>query len=93
MATSTDAGRPGAKPVNVFRDRAISVSVFRNQATVRDKERTFFSASLQRSYKAGDAFKSTHSLDKDDLPVAQLLGQAWAWIVQEEAAMRQKASA
>ena len=42
---------------------------------------------------AGDAFKATSSLDKDDLPAAQLLlAQAWAWMVQEEAALRKKAA-
>ena len=80
------------KPVKVFRDGRISVSVFRNRATVSGQERLFHNASLQRTYKEGETFKSTHSLGKDDLPVGQLLlSQAWEWIVNEEATLRKKA--
>ena len=87
------AAESSTKPVKVFRDGRLSVSVFRNHATVRDQERVFHNAYLQRSYKDGDAFKTTSSLGKDDLPAAQLLlAQAWAWIVQEEATLRKNAA-
>jgi hypothetical protein len=93
MPAATAVPETSSKPVKVFRDRRLSVSVFRNRATVEDRERTFHSVSLQRSYKDGEAFKNTHSLGKDDLPAAQLLlAQAWQWIVGEEAAQRLKAA-
>ena len=94
MTTATEAPQASTKPVKVFRDRRLSVSIFRNHATVRDEDRTFHSVSVQRSYKDGDAFKSTHSLGKDDLPAIQLLlAQAWEWIVNEEATQRKQAAA
>src|SRR5438034_487730 len=74
------------KPVKVFRDRRLSVSVFRNHATVRDQDRLFHNVSIQRAYKDGEELKNTHSFGKDDLPAVQLLlAQAWEWIVNEEA--------
>jgi hypothetical protein len=55
---------------------------------------TFFNTYVQRAYKDGDQYKTTHSLGKDDLlPAQQLLSQAWAWVVEEEAKQRQKAKA
>ena len=81
------------KPVKVCRDRNLSVSIFPNTATVRGKEMTFFNSQIQRSYKDGDEFKATHSLGKDDLlRAAQLLSQAWTWIVDEETSRRKKAA-
>jgi len=83
----------GTKPVKVFRDRNLSVTVFRNHATVRDQDRVFHNAYVQRSYKDGDEFKTTSALGKDDLPRVQLLvSQAWGWIVEQEAALRTKAA-
>jgi hypothetical protein len=94
MTTVTAAPKTATKPIKVFRDRRLSVSVFRNGLTVRDQERTFHNVSIQRSHKDGDAYKTTHSLGKDDLPAAQLLlAQAWQWMVNEEAALRKKAAA
>ena len=91
MTTATAVPENFTKPVRVFRDRRLSVSVFRNPT--RDQERTFHSVFLQRSYKDGDAYKAIHSLGKDDLPAAQLLlAQAWEWLVNEEAALRKKAA-
>lgn len=79
------------KPVKVFRVRGLSVSVFQNRATVRDREVIFPKVHLQRTYKEGDTFKTTTSLGRDDLLVAQqLLQQAWEWIVTDEAAKRKK---
>src|SRR5438876_2290740 len=98
MTTATTSGAPSSpetstKPVKVFRDRRLCVSVFRNYATVRDQERTFHSVSMQRSYKDGEAYKTTHSLGKDDLPAMQLLlAQAWEWMVHEDAILRKKAA-
>ena len=94
MTTATDLApaETATKPVKVFRVRGLSASVFYNRATVRDREMIFPKVHLQRTYKFGDAFKTTTSLGRDDLPVAQLLlHQAWEWILNEEAARRKKA--
>jgi len=82
-----------SKPVRVFRAGRLSASVFKNMVKVRDRDVAFFNTYLQRTYKdkEGDQFKSTYSLGKDDLLAAQaLLGQAWAWTVEEEAKLRGK---
>lgn len=92
MAETAVIDQPTAattKPVKVFRVRGLSVSIFRNTATVRDREVTFHKASLTRTYKDGDEFKTTGSLGRDHLLTAQqLLGQAWEWIVSEEAKLK-----
>ena len=81
-----------SKPVRVFRAGRLSVSVFKNTVTVRDREVTFFNTYLQRTYKESDQFKTTTGLGRDDLlPAQQLLGQAWQWVVEEDAKQRQKA--
>lgn len=91
MTTATTEIGAATKPVKVFRAGRLSVSVFRNRVTVRDQERAFHDVSIQRTYKDGDALKTTHSLGKDDLPAVQLLvAQAWEWIVNEDAALRKK---
>ena len=86
-----DSVGTSTKPAKVFRIRGLSVSVFQNRATVRDREVIFPKVHLQRTYKDGDTFKTTTSLGRDDLLVAQqLLQQAWEWIVTDEAAARTK---
>lgn len=93
MDTATDVAptETTTKPLKVFRDGALSVAIFPNRVTVRDKDRTFHSASPERSYKDGDGYKSTHRLGKDDIPAMRmLLGQAWAWMNDAEAADRAK---
>jgi hypothetical protein len=94
VLTDAPAEAPGKKPAHVLTDRGLSVSVFANTATVRDREVTFFDSYIQRTYKDGEEFKKTHKLAKDDLlKAAQLLTQAWAWIVDEEAAARKEKKA
>lgn len=94
MTTATATPATATKPVKVFRDRLLSVSVFRNRIKVRSYDRTFHSVSIQRRYKDGDAYKTAHSFGKDDVPALQLLlGQAWAWMVNDEAAHREKPAA
>jgi hypothetical protein len=93
-ATLEIAAKTGTKPVKVFRAGRLSATVFKNSATVRDREVTFFNTYLQRTYKDGEAFKTANSLGTEDLlPAQQLLSQAWAWVVEEEAKLRQKAKA
>jgi hypothetical protein len=76
------------KPVQAFRMRGISASVFANDVTTDDgRELTRFDVSIQRRYRDGDEFKTTTSFRRDDLPILQLLARrAWEFIVDEEAA-------
>ena len=85
-----DLSETSTKPVRVFRaPRGLSASVFLNRATVRDREVAFFKTQLQRTYKDGDEFKTTQSLGRDDLlTAANLLTDAWRWVVAEEAKLR-----
>ncbi len=71
------------KPVESFRLRGVSASVFLNE-TEQDG-RPFFKVSLQRSYKTKDGFKSTNSFSRDDLPlVAEVVNDAWRAILKRE---------
>ena len=71
------------KPIHVIRRRGVKVSVFEN----RSGETTFHKVTIQKIYREdGGAWKTTTSLGRDDLPVAQLLiGQAWEHILNKEA--------
>ncbi len=74
------------KPVKVFRNRGLSASVFPHRAMVKDRSVTFHNVTLQRTYKVGEEFKTTSSLDRDDVPVAILLLQrAWEFILETDA--------
>ena len=73
------------KPVKVFRLRGVSASVFANTAKTADREVSYYKVSLQRTYKDGDKFQTTHSFNRDDLPIAvYLLKKAWAFILESE---------
>lgn len=70
------------KPVETFRLRGISASVFRNKS---EDGTSFHKVSLQRTYRQGDEFKNTQSLGRDDLPIAaMLLQKAWEYVLQAE---------
>ncbi|MEX0702382.1 MAG: hypothetical protein WD069_09830 [Planctomycetales bacterium] len=82
MESSTT--KSAAKPVETFRLKGISASVFENKS--EDGKTTFHKVSLQRSYRQDDQWKQTQSLSRDDLPIAQLLLQkAWEFILEAEA--------
>lgn len=66
------------KPVRVFRLRGLSASVFRNRAKGKDRDLPYFKVSLKKTYRDGESFKTTTSLSRDDLPVADMLIK-WAW--------------
>ena len=75
-----------SKPVEVFRRRGISASVFANIAEVEGRKVTFHKVSIQRRYKDGDEWKTTTSFGRDDLPVVSHIAQlAWDWILSAEA--------
>ena len=72
-----------AKPVETFRLRGISASIFENKS--EDGKTTFHKVSLQRTYRQDDEWKTTQSLSRDDLPIAALLlHKAWEFILQVE---------
>ena len=78
--------QPSVKPVQVYRLRGISVSVFANQTQRDGRESTYHKVSVQRTYKEGEEFKTTASLSRDDLPIASMLMQrAWEFILEAEA--------
>ncbi|QDU52987.1 hypothetical protein Pan110_53690 [Gimesia panareensis] len=79
MSDKTDSN----KPVQSFRLRGITASVFENQS--EDGKTTFYKVTLQRSYKQGEEWKSTNSFGRDDLPIVSLLTkQAWEFILNTE---------
>ena len=79
--TKSAAKNPNS-PVFTQRRKGVSISVLENQS---QEGKTFFKASLQRTYKEGDEFKTTNSLSRDDLPVATLLLQkAYEFILDAE---------
>lgn len=82
MESSTT--KSAARPIETIRLKGISASVFENKS--EDGSTIFYKVSLQRSYRQGDKWKTTQSLSRDDLPIAQLLLQkAWESILRAEA--------
>lgn len=75
-----------AKPIQVFRIRGISVSVFANQIERDGQLVVYHKVALQRTYRENNEYKTTTSLSRDDLPIATLLMQrAWEFILTTEA--------
>ena len=69
------------KPVRVFRVRGVKLSVFENHA----KDAVCHKITLVKIYREGEAWKTSSSLGRDDLPIAQLLlGKAWDFILTAE---------
>ena len=70
------------KPVQVYRARGVKISVFENRAG----DNVFYKTAIQRIYREGEEWKTTTSLSRDDLPIAQhLLQKAWEFILETEA--------
>ncbi len=72
------------QPAHKIRRGVLQVTIWRNHG----EKSTWYSVVPSRGYKAGDdAWKETDSLNGDDLlPMAKLLEQADAWIVQQQQA-------
>ena len=88
-----ETSKTPTKPVMVFRLRGVSASIFANHAKKPDRAVPFFKVSLQRTYKDGDEFKTTTSLGRDDLPIADLLlKRAWVYILEAEQKNRKEAA-
>ena len=68
-----------SSPAHKLRDGCLSVVIWRNTST---SGTTYYTANLQRSYKAGDdTWKETDSLNADDLlPASELIREAYQWI-------------
>jgi hypothetical protein len=78
------------KPAQQYRMRGVAVSIFSNESKSRDVP--FYKVAMQKTYKDGKDFRSTTSLGRDDLPVADLLlKKAWVWILEREAKDRKAA--
>jgi hypothetical protein len=60
------------KPTAAFRAGPIRVAVFMNKRKVKGKDVEIPSVSFQKRYLAGDEWKSTSSLDMNDVPKAVL---------------------
>jgi hypothetical protein len=87
-----ESSNPPKKPVKVFRFLGVSASVFANKSAQR-RDVPFYKVSLQRTYKDGDEFKTTSSLSRDDLPIADLLiRKSWEFILESEMEARKAAS-
>ncbi len=79
------------RPVQVFRRRGVKVSVFANRTERDGRTDTWHKVVLVRVYREGEEWKTSHSLGRDDLPVARLLlDRAWQWVLDTEAAQQGK---
>jgi hypothetical protein len=73
-----------SQPAHKLRRGVLQVTIWRNHG----ENSTWYSVVPSRGYKSGDdAWKETDSLNADDLlPMAKLLEQADAWIIQHQQA-------
>lgn len=75
-----------AEPEETFRVGGIQASVFVNVRKIKGEEVELRSVSFQKRYKSGDEWKSTNSLDPNDIPKAMLvLLKAYDYIVDRQA--------
>ena len=72
-----------AKPERRFRCGSCEAAVFENERDVNGKKVRFKKVSFQKRYKDPEgAWKSTHSLDTNDIPKAVLvLSKAYEYLV------------
>ncbi len=72
-------------PAHKLRDGCLSVVIWRNTST---EGSTYYSATPQRSYKAGDdTWRETDNLSTDDLlAMAELLREAYTWVKNQKRA-------
>lgn len=81
-AVDVSADPKSNKPVETFRHRHLSASVFAN---ISKGGTTFHTVVLQRTYKDGEEFKHSSSFLRDEIPIAQhLLAQAWEFVLDAE---------
>jgi len=81
MSTNEPTNKP--KPIDQFRLGGITASIWKREVDGK----TFYSASINRSYKKDGNWKRTDSFSVDELPlVAQLAEKAGARIAELQAA-------
>jgi hypothetical protein len=72
-ADEGETTQAGNRPVDEVRIGNISANIWRNSGEKGD----FYTVTLERSYKDGDQWKSTHNLGRDDLlEAAKVLDRA-----------------
>lgn len=78
-----DAADSKSSPATTFRHRGISASVFENTS---DKDRAYFSVSIQKRYKDKEgAWHNSSNFMRDELPVLEhVTRQAFAFILEQE---------
>lgn len=70
-------------PLKTLRDRFLKAAIWRNES----KKGPFYSVTVERTYKEGDEYRSSHSFQgRDLLAVSQLLVKAYDEILELEAA-------
>ncbi len=79
-----DSAESKNSPVTTFRNRGISASVFENTS---DKDRTYFSVSIQKRYRDKEGnWQNSSNFMRDELPVLEhVVRQAFAYILEKEA--------
>lgn len=78
------------KPAKKFSLGSVSAAVWENQG----ENGAFYSVTLSRTYKVGDAFKESSSFGPRELPSAIALGElALGWILGETEKTDQKEAA
>lgn len=71
-------------PAKRFRAGAIAATVWENTTDKDGETRSFYTISLDRSYKDGEEWKHTSSMRVNDLPRAELvLRKAYEWLALE----------
>lgn len=89
-STATESHEPSAahKPLQSFRLKGVSASVFENHS---EQDVPYFKVQLTRTYRASDGFKTTNVFSRDDLPVVALLAdRAWQFVLDHETAQRKE---
>ena len=77
------------QPVKSFKDYPLEVAIWPNTTEKDGQTRTFYSVTLERSYKDGEEYKKTNGLNgRDCLNAAHLLTQAHEHIRELENAPR-----
>ena len=74
-------------PVKTFRDGAISLRIWKREYQNPETEETniFYSIDMKRSYKSGDVWKNTSSINaRDAFKVSNLFARANIWIIQQK---------
>jgi hypothetical protein len=85
VKADTGAARADNRPVMSFSLKGVRVSVFANPVKIDGRDVVMHKAVVTKTYKDGDEWKSTHSLGRDDVPVAvMLLEDAYRWVLERE---------